>query len=176
MELQLSLENVIYNLAKNNNDPAVLIMDRGLMDTAGYIGWPAFNKIIEKTGWNVSDLRDNRYDAIIHLVTAADGAPSFYDFGNTARYESPEEAVERDRALRTAYLGHNNVFFVDNKHKGGFAGKMNYTIATINSLLGLPINMTRYKKFLLEQDDAREFVSKEEFHTYHINLFRQMGI
>jgi hypothetical protein len=28
--------------------------------------------------WNVVNLRDRRYDAIIHLVTAADGAEEFY--------------------------------------------------------------------------------------------------
>jgi chromosome condensin MukBEF complex kleisin-like MukF subunit len=39
-------------------------------------------------------LRDNRYEAVIHLVTAADGAEKFYDsLSNEARYETPEEAV-----------------------------------------------------------------------------------
>ena len=120
MKTQLSLEDIIYNLAQNNKDPAVVISDRGLMDTAGYVGWDVFNTILKKTGWNVEDLRDNRYDAVIHLVTAADGAPEFYDYGNTARYETPDEAVIRDRALREAYVGHNKVYFIGNDHKGGF--------------------------------------------------------
>ena len=109
-------------------------------------------------------------------MTAADGAPEFYDYGNTARYETPEEAVERDRALRSAYVGHNNVFFVDNRHSGGFNGKMNYTIATVNSLLGLPINKTRYKKFLLAQDRelSNTIVNKADFPTYHSELFRKL--
>ena len=50
-------------------------MDRGLMDTAGYIGFEAFNEILKVKGWSTSELRDKRYDAILHLVTAADGVP-----------------------------------------------------------------------------------------------------
>lgn len=33
-------------------------------------------------------LRDNRYDAVLHLVTAADGAEEFYG-KIEARYETP---------------------------------------------------------------------------------------
>jgi len=32
-------------------------------------------------------LRDFRYDAVIHLVTAAHGAEEFYGYDNKARYE-----------------------------------------------------------------------------------------
>ena len=46
MKMQLSLEDTIHNIAINNQDPAVLLMDRGLMDTAGYVGWDAFNTIL----------------------------------------------------------------------------------------------------------------------------------
>lgn len=38
-------------------------------------------------------LRDNRYDGIVHLVTAADGAEEFYETeSNEARYDSIEAA------------------------------------------------------------------------------------
>ena len=38
-------------------------------------------------------LRDNRYDGVIHLVTAADGAEDFYETGsNEARYEGLKQA------------------------------------------------------------------------------------
>jgi hypothetical protein len=33
-------------------------------------------------------IKDKRYDAVIHMVTAAEGAEEFYDFGNEARYEN----------------------------------------------------------------------------------------
>lgn len=40
-------------------------------------------------------LRDQRYDAVVHLVTAADGAENFYTLANNeVRTESIEQAVE----------------------------------------------------------------------------------
>ena len=45
-------------------------------------------------------LRDNRYDGVLHMVTAADGAEQFYAaLSNEARYESVEEATEKDKKL-----------------------------------------------------------------------------
>ena len=60
-------------------------------------------------------LRDNRYDAVVHMVTAADGAEEFYaNLSNEARYESVEEAVEKDKKLREAYMGHKRWVMIDN--------------------------------------------------------------
>jgi len=59
---------------------------------------------------------NRRYDSVIHMVTAADGAEDFYDYGNEARYETVEEARTRDKKLREAYLGHHRYYLVDNKH------------------------------------------------------------
>ena len=112
----------MLNLAKNTKEPSVILMDRGLMDTVGYSGLEIWAKILKHTGWNNIDLRDKRYDAIIHMVTAADGAAEFYNLDNTARYETVEEAVATDKALQTAYIGHNKIFVIDNKV--GFNGKI----------------------------------------------------
>ena len=38
-------------------------------------------------GFNAIQLRDRRYDAVIHLVTAANGADKYYNLDNKARYE-----------------------------------------------------------------------------------------
>jgi hypothetical protein len=51
------------------------------------------------------------------MVTAAEGAEEFYDYGNEARYENVEQARARDKRLRDAYLGHHRYFIVDNSHK-----------------------------------------------------------
>jgi hypothetical protein len=40
---------------------------------------------------NTIILRDRRYDAVIHLVTAADGAHEFYNLDNPSRYEKDIE-------------------------------------------------------------------------------------
>ena len=62
-------------------------------------------------------LRDTRYEGIIHMVTAANGAPDHYDFSesNEARYENAAEAIEKDNHLKEVYAGHKNRYIIDNK-------------------------------------------------------------
>jgi hypothetical protein len=43
--------------------------------------------ILDDMGLNNVQIRDNRYDAVLHLVTAADGAQNYYNLNNAARYE-----------------------------------------------------------------------------------------
>ena len=114
MRTQIALEDNIYDIAKAMGEPSLLICDRGLMDTIGYIGHDQWRKILDMTGWTNIELRDNRYDAVIHMVTAAIDAPEYYDHHNEARFETVEEAAERDAQLRTAYIGHNQLFIVGN--------------------------------------------------------------
>src|SRR3989344_4034263 len=71
-------------------DPSrtVILFDRGEMDGAAYMPQSIFEAIIHEEGWPVTDLRD-RYNAVIHLVTAANGAEEFYTLeNNAARYET----------------------------------------------------------------------------------------
>jgi hypothetical protein len=50
------------------------------------------------------------------MVTAADGAEKFYaSLSNDARYESSQEAIDKDLAIRAAYMGHARWFLIDNK-------------------------------------------------------------
>ncbi len=74
---------------------------------------------------NVVMMRDNRYDAVIHMVTAADGAQKFYaSLSNEARYESIDQAVSKDKKLREAYMGHKQWIMIDNEHPS-FESKIN---------------------------------------------------
>jgi hypothetical protein len=62
---------------------------------------------LDETGWSTIQLRDRRYDAVIHLVTCADGAEEFYTSeNNAARYEGIKDAIELDRKLINAWVGH----------------------------------------------------------------------
>ena len=63
------------------------------------------------------NLRENRYNAVLHLVTAADGAEEFYSkANNAARFENAEQARQRDRRLQKAYqgMGHDTWIKIDN--------------------------------------------------------------
>jgi hypothetical protein len=150
MKTQIALEDVMINLAKNSGQPSVIIMDRGLMDSAGYIGWEKFNEILDRMNWTVEELRDRRYDAIVHLVTAADGAAEFYDTKRYINYETLEEAINRDQQLQKVYLGHNNVSFIGNNEPDGFNGKMDRLVNAVYASLGMPNCEKRFRKFLLK--------------------------
>ena len=69
----MALEDLFYNLAEAGSQPCVIICDRGTMDTAAYMSPEHFDVLLDDYKWNVVDLRDKRYDAVIHMVTAAIG-------------------------------------------------------------------------------------------------------
>ena len=50
-----------------------------------------------KNSWNEVELRDNRYNQIIHMVSAANGAEDFYTLqGHQTRYEGIDQARKVD--------------------------------------------------------------------------------
>ena len=57
----------------------------------------AWSAMIKLLGYDTLQLRDARYDQIIHMVTAANGAEPFYQVSNNPiRSEGLELAKERD--------------------------------------------------------------------------------
>jgi hypothetical protein len=55
----------------------------------------------------VISARDQRYTAVLHLVTAANGAEPFYTLeNNETRLESAEEARRLDDRVLRAWVGH----------------------------------------------------------------------
>lgn len=96
-------------------------------------------------------LRDNRYDAVLHLVTAADGAEKFYaSLNNEARYESVSEAIDKDKRLRDVYLGHRNWYICDNSVPD-FNSKINKAKEIVQRVLGHKAGQSFYRKFLLKK-------------------------
>jgi hypothetical protein len=49
------------------------------MDGSAYTDENVWQAILDETGWSTIQLRDKRYEAVVHLVSAADGAESFYN-------------------------------------------------------------------------------------------------
>lgn len=88
MRAQLNLEDYFIELAALNGKPAIVFFDRGVMDPAAYMSPEVFQALLDEQGWNQINLRDKRYDMVLHLVTAADGAEEYYTLANNAaRYE-----------------------------------------------------------------------------------------
>ena len=56
-----------------------------------------WDRMMRENGWNNVELRDNRYNQVIHMVSAAKGAEEFYTTeDHVTRYEPVELARELD--------------------------------------------------------------------------------
>jgi hypothetical protein len=92
---------------------------------------------LDDLGVSTIQIRDNRYDAVIHLVTAADGAESFYaTLTGEARYESVSEAKEKDHLIRQAYMGHSKWILIKNEDCATFKDKILKVKETCLEILG----------------------------------------
>eukprot|EP00659_Diplonema_papillatum_P005404 gene5404-8250_t len=101
MRLQMRLEDELAAIASCSEKPVVMLCDRGIMDGKAFCAEDQWKRILREGGWTDSGLRDSNYDLVLHLVTAADGAASYYTYeNNAARTETPKEAIEQDVKLR----------------------------------------------------------------------------
>jgi hypothetical protein len=65
VKTKIALEDSFYSLAKSSGRPSVIICDRGTMDTAAYMSESDWDAMLDEHNWNVVDLRDKRYDAVV---------------------------------------------------------------------------------------------------------------
>jgi hypothetical protein len=107
-----------------------------------------WHEIMEEKGLSGTNLIDKRYDAVVHMVTAAEGAEEFYNFSNEARYEDAAGARARDHRLRQAYMGHHKYMIIDNE-TNNFEEKIRRSIGLVSSIVGLPTDANVFKKYLL---------------------------
>lgn len=152
MQLQLQRE-AIYEQATQGiaHDKILLVCDRGVMDSKAYLSSLEFSIVLNSINKNEVELRDN-YDAIFHLVTAANGAEQFYTLSNnTARTETIEEAREIDKRLIEAWNGHPHFRIIDNQTN--FETKIKKLIKEISVFLGEPEPYEIERKFLIEYPD-----------------------
>merc|ERR1719422_1771163 len=94
----MQVENTFFDLAEACTDRNVLVIcDRGTMDASAFITRDQWNNIIARSGLDEVEIRDNRYNQVIHMVTSAKGAEEFYTVDdNAARSEGLEGARMRD--------------------------------------------------------------------------------
>ena len=83
LEIQLALEDRFLRMAEQCTEPTIVVCDRGTMDISAYMTTELWEDINAAVGTSTSELRA-RYDAVLHLVSAADGAEQFYTTSNNA--------------------------------------------------------------------------------------------
>ena len=130
-DLQLEKEDRLAGMSPD----AVVLLDRGLMDNAGYLPDDELDMLLAERGMTREDAYA-RYDAVIHLVSAAIGAEQFFSHAtNEHRLEGVEEAIRVDEALMRGWSGHPCLRVIDNE--GTFDDKLERAVAAVLEAAGV---------------------------------------
>ena len=153
LETQLALENQFMKLAEVCEDPVLVVCDRGAMDISAYIKPEEWEEITHMAGTNSEALRES-YDAVLHLVSAADGAEQYYTTAtNATRYEQANEeglriARELDKKVIEAWTGHPHLRVINNHDD--FDNKIKRVLTEISKVVGLPQPVQEERIFRVE--------------------------
>ncbi len=135
-------------------EKVVLIHDRGIIDGKCYISSEEFSKMLNYFNLTEVEARD-RYDAVFHLVTAANGAEAFYTLeNNSSRTETPDLARKLDSSGIASWTGHSHLHIIDNSTD--FQGKITRLMNGIYSTLGIPVLSEVDKKYLIKKPDLKK--------------------
>lgn len=160
LDTQLAKEKTYIKAAEFvKEDKVLIIFDRGLLDNKAYISDEYFSSLVHARGLTESKLR-NSYDLVIHLVTAAKGAPEAYNLDNAARTEGIEEAIKLDERTCQCWVGHRHLRIIDNSNN--FEAKMKKALDEISLFLGEPIPLENEKKFLIKTPDFSKIPTIKE--------------
>jgi len=163
LHAQLALEDAFSQVA---GDRTIMICDRGALDNKVYNTAEGWAELERATGWTDPRLL-SRYDAVIHLVSAADGAIGYYHLGGH-RYETPTEAAVQDKATQAAWLGHPHHRIIDNTTD--FDTKVKRVLAELSHILGVPAPLELERKFLLRAVHLDQVPNKAVSHIWQTYL------
>ena len=150
---QIGLEDSFSRMAETLDQPVIIVCDRGTMDISTYLSVDFWNRIISEQGYSNTQLRE-RYDAVLHLVSAADGAEQFYTTANNAqRLEKADEAGlqiarELDKKIVSAWKGHPHLRVINNHED--FENKLNRVLKEISNVLGIPQPIEEERKYIVK--------------------------
>ncbi|KAM7343955.1 TRPL translocation defect 14 isoform 2-T2 [Cochliomyia hominivorax] len=168
----IQIENTYFELGESSTRNCLIICDRGVMDASAYISKEKWEKMMAANNWNPIEMRDNRYNQILHLVSAANGAEEFYSTEEHAcRSEGVGLARELDYKSAAAWVGHPYFDVIDNSTN--FETKMNRMIESVCQKLGIDIGdrllaTSRKLKFLVASlPPDSEFPPFQDFEVEH---------
>lgn len=171
LEVQIGLEDKFYRMAETCTEPVIIVCDRGTMDISAYMEPQMWDKITKAVGTSTTELRDRRYDAVLHLVSAANGAEQFYTTSNNAqRLEMAdahglEVARELDKKVIAVWTGHSHHRVINNHEN--FDNKLYRVLKEISNVLGLPHPIEEERKYIVElTDKVPDAIESEITQTY----------
>lgn len=160
LKMQIAKEDMYLKAAElHKSEKVIILYDRGAIDALAYMNYSIACLLLDTCGYRENMLK-NRYDAVIHMVTAADGAKEAYianKASNKARYEDVDEAIAADKALITVWTGHPHLRIVDNSTD--FDTKITRMMNEIYSVLGDPVPLEIERKYLIEMPNI-EMIKK----------------
>lgn len=168
---QIALEDHFLNIAKTLDEPVLIVCDRGTLDISTYLTPELWEELVAECATTTAELRDSRYDAVLHLVSAADGAEQFYTTANNAqRLEQADEkglAIARslDKRVAQAWSRHPHLRVINNHEN--FENKIKRVIKEISNVLGLAQPIEEERKYLVElTDEVPNAIESDITQTY----------
>ena len=149
----MALEDKFTRMAQEFQEDCIIVCDRGTMDISAYMAPETWEDITRAVGTSTPELRQ-RYDAVLHLVSAADGAEQYYTTANNAsRTESGDEeglriARSLDKKVIAAWTGHPHLRVINNDED--FDKKMNRVLKEISDVLSLPQPIVDERKYIVK--------------------------
>lgn len=165
LDKQLSKERLYDNVADcYPHNRVVILFDRGLGDQLAYTSKENFTKMLKERGLTLNDAV-NRYDLVLNLTTAADGALEHYEWAgsenckNMARSESPEEAIEKDRLTLNGWVsaGCTHLKVIDNSTD--FENKIRRILEEVFFLLDEEAPSEIERKYLIKKPTAEQLAN-----------------
>ncbi|MDD7487019.1 MAG: hypothetical protein PUK55_04620, partial [Clostridiales bacterium] len=147
-------ERIALKAAEMVPEPNVLVVyDRALFDDKAYITDEEFDEVLRHFGTTPEQVMAG-YDAVLHLVSCANGAEFAYNFGNEARYEPIEVAREKDNSILRAWRPHPNLHVIDNSVN--FEDKIDRAIRAIYEIIGQKKPEQSWHKYLIAMPDVEQ--------------------
>ena len=165
LEMQIALEDKFLQMAKSVKQPVLIVCDRGTMDISAYMNPVLWNQIISDAKMNNEMLR-SRYDAVLHLVSAADGAEQFYTTAtNNKRTEGIELARILDKKVIQAWSEHPHLRVINNHED--FETRLERVLQEISDVLEIPRQAVEERKYIIRlKDNIPEAIVSEITQTY----------
>lgn len=139
-------------------DKVLILCDRGVMDNRAYVSQKEFNEVIARFDLTEKDILAS-YDAVIHLVSSSKGAEFAYNYDNAARYETLEQAREKEDATLLCWRSHKHRVVIGNSYN--FENKIRKAMNEVYTILGEIPPAQFERKFLIEYVDENDLTAYE---------------
>jgi len=172
LKTMMQIENTYFALAESFSRDCIVICDRGTMDPSAFVSKEVWDQLCKSNGWNPVEMRDTRYNQIIHMVSAAKGAEDFYTVqGHSCRNENLDLAQTLDDRAAEAWVGHPYFDVIDNSTE--FDTKLRRMLNAVCQRMGLDtgdrleINARKVKFLVRTLPDKSKFPPFEDFDVIH---------